>query len=111
MRGRHTSSHTGWSTDAGSREQILARCARWDRIFAEVQTSGRLRTRSEERPDGFRERGGIGLHVGPDGRLFKGRDGHHRFAMALALGLPVIPAMVGVVHRSALRHLPALRVA
>jgi hypothetical protein len=92
-----------------SMEEVRTRLVGWDRIFEQVRAEGRIRPRDEINPGNFRERGGIGIHVGPSGRLYKGRGGHHRFAMSLALGLPVIPAQIGVVHVSAIPMLKQIR--
>jgi hypothetical protein len=90
-------------------EEVRERLAGWDRIFEKVRAERRIRSRSEMSPGNFRERGGIGIHVGPSGLVYKGRGGHHRFAMSLALDLSVIPAQVGVVHVSAIPALADLR--
>lgn len=89
-------------------EDTVARYARLDRIFAEVQAAGRLQTRQELTPGGERERGAAVVHVGPNGEPFFGGVGYHRFAIAHILDLP-LPAVVGAVHRSALAVYPGFR--
>ena len=106
----HALIHAGDSAyGCRTRQDIIDRCAAWDRLFERVKSEGRLRSQQELRGPKHRELGGIGVHVGPDGRIYKGRDGHHRFAIALALGLTVIPATVGLVYRGSLDHLQSLR--
>jgi hypothetical protein len=92
-----------------TRADVLRRCARLDAIFEEVRRTGELRTRQEIDPRAFREMGGIGVHLGPGGRLVRAENGRHRFAMAWVLDLPVVPVRVGLVHHSALPLLPQLR--
>ena len=92
-----------------TREDILRRCAHLDEVFASVKRERRLRTQGELDDFVFREKGGIGMHIGPDGIPVRAGNGRHRFAMALILGLSLIPARVGLVHQSALATLPAYR--
>lgn len=90
-------------------DDLLARLDAWDRMFDSVKADGALLPRTAISRSAFREVGGIGIHVGPNGQLYKGRDGHHRFAAALAAGLEVIPVVVGVVHQTAISRLPDMR--
>ena len=90
-------------------DRIRDRLAALDKVFAQVRAEGRLRPRDELPGQGFRERGGILVHVGSGGVPYFGGGGQHRLAMALALGLPLIPVQLGVVSRDALEALPALR--
>jgi hypothetical protein len=102
---RRGETHRGLKND----HDVLRKCREYDLMFEQVKREGRLRTRKEIYPDNFREEGGVIVHVGPDGELFQGRSGNRRFAIALALGLPTIPATIGCVHQAALPYLPALR--
>jgi hypothetical protein len=90
-------------------DQVHARCEELDRIFTTVRLEGRLRTRQQLDTTAFREMDGVGFHVDADGRLVKAGGGYHRFAMALILGLPLIPAQIGVVHRDAIGQLAPYR--
>jgi hypothetical protein len=85
-----------------TREHVVRRYQELDVIFETVRAEGRLRPRSET--DGFtvRERDGILIHVASDARPVFGHRGVHRFAMALILQLPTMPAQIGVVHPDAL---------
>jgi hypothetical protein len=99
----------GPSKGCKNRVDILARCAAFDDLFRRIAREGRIRPRYEVEPWAFRELGGIGLHVGPDGLLIRGQNGRHRFAIARVLGLSCIPVRIGLVHVSALPFLKRLR--
>jgi len=92
-----------------TRADILRRCERLDEIYRTVERDGRLRPHAEMEPGGLRELGGIGMHIGPDGTPVRAENGRHRFAIGRILQLPKIPVRVGVVHRSDLPLLAALR--
>ncbi len=87
-----------------------------DRMFGQIAEDGGFRTRKQMEPRNFRERGGIVIHIGPDGELFLGEDGNHRFAMAYSLDMlgklerRSIPVEVGCVHQSAIGRLDSLRI-
>jgi hypothetical protein len=69
-----------------------------DAIIEELRETGRLRPQKElSRSRSFRERGGIGVMVDSEGRFIL-CDGHHRFGIALALKLNVIPVSLISVH-------------
>ena len=87
---------------------IVRRYDRLDLIFERAKQEGRLRTMEEVNPGCFREEGGVLIHVGPEGELFFGGLGAHRFAIARILKLP-LPAMIGCVHVSAIPYLTQLR--
>lgn len=82
--------------------ELVERYEQLDRVFATVQSEGRLRTRAELDPAGFRESGGVYVHFDRTGTPVFGGGGHHRLAMARILELPVMPVQVGVVHRDGL---------
>ena len=84
-------------------EDVERRHARMDALFDQVAAEGRLRPRNELPGHQFREMGGVRVHVGRTGNLIRGGDGAHRLGMALALGLPVMPAMIGCVHIDAIK--------
>jgi len=90
-------------------ETIKMRYAKLDIIFEEVKNALRIKTCMGIDPWFFREKDGIYFHIGPDGSLFFGDGGCHRFAMALVLGLNNIPAKLGCIHKSSLHLLPLLR--
>jgi len=87
-------------------QDIILRYKELDKIFNQVKTEGRLRTRNELRIKIIREYGGVYIHVGRNGNTLFGARGCHRMAIAMALELPLIPAQVGVVHS---RAMPAWR--
>jgi hypothetical protein len=97
--------------DQGDRtlDDIRARCARLDALFERIGIEGRLRTQSELRSGAFRELGGVQISISPEGKPTKTGGGNHRLAIAAALGIDTIPAMLGVVHVSALERLTELR--
>ena len=80
-----------------------------DEIFHEVKTLGRFRTPAEIGDGSGRAMGAPVFHLGKRGRPIFGGSGYHRFAVALALGVP-LPSVVGTVHRSALPVYPSLTV-
>ncbi|MBK5935373.1 hypothetical protein [Halorhodospira halophila] len=83
--------------------------ARYERLHAQVTQEGRLRTRREASPGTFRERGGILVHIGPQGEVYHGDGGNRRLAVALVAELERIPAQVGWVAAEAIPHLARLR--
>lgn len=90
-------------------KDIFNRYEKIEAIFNQVRKENRIRTRRELDPNSFRELGGICIHIGPEGELFFGNRGSHRFAMSLILKLPLIPAQIGCVHVRAIPFLPNLR--
>lgn len=90
-------------------DDLRVRYEELDNIFIETKKEMRLKTRAELVPGNFREEGGILVHISPDGEPVFGKKGHHRLAMALALGLTRIPVQVGAVHRDAIASLHKYR--
>ena len=82
---------------------------RYEELYERVRRAGGLKTRPRVNPGNFRERGGILVHIGPDGTLYHGDGGNRRLAVALALGLERVPAQVGWVAGDALGVLADLR--
>lgn len=85
-----------------SLEDVKARYNRVDQIFQAIKAQGELKSRDQVRPGSFRERGGVYMHIGRDGCPVFAGGGIHRFAICRILGLTVVPAQVGVVHKAAL---------
>ena len=98
----------GSHDDLTNMEDVRKRYMKIDAIFDEVKRSGRLKTRGELKEASFREKSGPRISLGPDGTLYHSGGGHHRFAMAYVLDIP-LPACVGVVHREALWKFQELR--
>ncbi|WP_292291649.1 hypothetical protein [Marivita sp.] len=93
-----------------TREDLIARYERLDRIYDEARRTGTLRPHgSVNRTRG--EQGGILVHIARDGTPLRDGGGMHRFAIAYILDLPKVPAQLGVLHRKALDSglLPQLR--
>ena len=90
-------------------EDVKRRYARLDELFETVRREGRLRTRSELDPAARDEDEGIFVHIGPDGEPAIGDSGKHRMTIAKLLGLDVVPARIGYVHRDALPLVSRLR--
>ena len=88
---------------------VERRYDRLDELFETVRREGRLRTRTDLDPRVRDEDGGILVHIGPDGEPAVGDGGKHRLTIARLLGLAVVPARIGFVHRDALPLLPRLR--
>lgn len=53
---------------------------------------------------GFRESGGVFVHIGRDGEIIFGGGGCHRMAISQKLGLKKIPAQIGVIHIDFLKN-------
>lgn len=87
---------------------VIERYKNLDALFEEVKKEGRLKTRTEINPKAYREHGGILIHIGPNGKPYFGMGGAHRFAIAQILGI-VMPAQLGIIHKSAIPLLPNLR--
>lgn len=85
-----------------SREDLIARYDRLDRIYDEAKRSGTLKPHGSVN-DTRREHGGILVHVARDGTPLRDGGGMHRFAIALVLGLEKIPAQLGVIHPGAVK--------
>lgn len=92
-----------------TQEEVVARYQRLDAIFAEVRAERWLRSQMEMFPGQDRESGGIEVHIGPGGEPIFGDSGNHRLGMALVLGLPRLPAMLGFVHEDGLAWLERYR--
>ncbi|MAL99571.1 MAG: hypothetical protein CL583_14095 [Alteromonadaceae bacterium] len=92
-----------------NRADVERRYAQLDELYLQVRQAGRLSPRSELVPGNFREEGGILFHIGPGGEPYFGGKGHHRLAIALALGQAALPAQIGAVHSDALSALLSLR--
>lgn len=92
-----------------SEKDVRVRYEELDELYNIVTQSGTLSPRDELIKGNFREEGGILVHIGPDGAPYFGGKGHHRLAVALAAGVHLIPAQIGVVHRDGLPKLGAYR--
>lgn len=88
--------------NCSSLDDLAERYRRLDRMFEQLRTDRRLRTRRELPGRSFRELGGIYIHVDRSGKPLFGGGGFHRFAAAQILGFTRAPAQVGVVHSAAL---------
>ena len=85
-----------------TKEELIARYDRLDRIFDEVQRTGALRPHgSVNKTRG--EHGGILVHIARDGSPLRDGGGMHRFAIAYILNLSRVPAQLGVIHPQALK--------
>lgn len=87
---------------------VVRRFARLDAMFDQVQREGRLRSGTELDRWRWREHDGVLVHIGRDGTPLFGGRGCNRLAAAMTIGLPVIPAQLGVVHPRGVRLLGAL---
>ncbi len=95
--------------DCMNRNDVVNRYNQIDAMFNQIKMEGKIRPRKEINPKNFREDGGVYIHLGPNGELFFGGSGIHRFCIARILELPVIPAQIGCVHQSAIPYLSKLR--
>ncbi|MDA7496604.1 hypothetical protein N8491_02270 [Akkermansiaceae bacterium] len=80
-----------------------------DSVFTQVKKDGRLKTRKELNSNSFREKGTFSIHIDPEGSLWLGAGGYHRFAIALVLELEMVPARIGLVHKDAIPLLSTFR--
>ena len=93
---------------------IIARYRKLDKIYEEIRAEKRFQTREEK---SGRKGEILLLHKKEDviicidrhGMPLLGGDGHHRVSIAKILELPVIPAMLGVVHPQGLKYLDSYR--
>lgn len=92
-----------------TKEDVLLRCRQLDEMFRVIERERRIRPQNEVNPKTFRQLGGIGMHVGPNGEPIRSHNGRHRFAIARILGISPVPVRVAEVHRPAIPHLDALR--
>ena len=90
-------------------DDLRARYRALDRLFEETKKSMRLKTRRELNPNAYREEGGILICIGREGEPLL-YDGFHRFAIALVLDLPVVPAQLGFVDESAVGSVRRYRI-
>jgi len=86
--------------NCSSYEDIIERYEKLDSVFEQIKKEKRVRS-AKELGLGFRESGGIYVHINRNGDpIIAG--GFHRFAMAYVLNLDTVPAMIGMVHKNAL---------
>ena len=98
-----------WDGDCYSEKELLDKYKALDDIFKQVKKEGKIKTGKELDPGIFRESETYMIHIGPEGELYLGGKGYHRFAMALVLNLDLVPAQIGCVHKNAIPYLPYLR--
>jgi hypothetical protein len=79
--------------------RIHARYQLLDKIIDELSRTRYFRSRAELEQRAFREKGGVGVIINRDGSLAP-CDGHHRFGIACALQLNIIPDALYAVHPS-----------
>ncbi|ABR46448.1 hypothetical protein Amet_0213 [Alkaliphilus metalliredigens QYMF] len=92
-----------------NKEDVILKYKKLDNVFEKIKKENKLLTRAELDEKAFRENGGVYIHLGPNGEPYFGGAGYHRFAIALVLGIPLIPAQIGFVHISALGKLKDYR--
>jgi hypothetical protein len=93
----------GATSHGSSLEDMKRRYEKLDKIFAQVREVRQLLCRAELLGDNCtHEQGGVYVHIDRAARPIFGGSGCHRIAMARVLELPIIPAMIGVVHADAL---------
>lgn len=95
-------SRSGVYDDLRNQADVDKRYTALDALAQEAQTLGRLRARTELGAAYFRrEHGGVLVHVARDGTVLRAGGGQHRFALAKALELPLMPVQLGVTHKQA----------
>lgn len=88
--------------------EIKKRYERIENMYRQIKDEGRVRARYEINRFEFRERGGIIIHINPEGEIYFGKGGNHRFAAAWVLNLTV-PAELGCIFRGAIPELEKYR--
>lgn len=83
---------------------VKARLDEVDEMLNEAKKEQALRTRHMINRFEFREKYGIGIAIDQDGEIIQYNEGHHRIAVAVHLGLPVIPVTVRAVHPRAIEN-------
>lgn len=84
-------------------EDIKQRYERLDQIFFEVKHDMKVLPQQVHQPGGFRESGGVYVHINRNNDPVFGGGGVHRFAITKILELDWIPAQLGVVHKEAIK--------
>lgn len=82
-----------------SEADIVQRYSELDQLFKVVLTEKRLKQKKQISYNNFRESGGIYVHIGRNGEILFGSGGCHRLAISQIIGLRLIPAQLGVVHK------------
>lgn len=85
-----------------TREDLIERYERLDRIYDEAQRTGTLRPHGSVN-ETRGEQGGILVHIARDGTPLRDGGGMHRFAIAYVLDLQKVPAQLGVIHSEAVQ--------
>jgi len=60
-------------------------------------------------PSNFREKGGILVRIGKNGKQVFGGSGFHRLAIAKVVELDLIPAYIGIVDKESIKYLDQYR--
>lgn len=97
--------------DCRNLDDVVKRYRDIDRLYVSLQSGEGVKTQQALNPRNLREKGGIHIHIGREGEPLFAGGGFHRLAIAQLLGLPSIPAQLGVVHEQAvaLGVMPGLR--
>lgn len=101
---QHRSGHSqkGRIDGCHTREDLIERYERLDRIYDEAQRTGTLRPHGSVN-ETRGEQGGILVHIARDGTPLRDGGGMHRFAIAYVLDLQKVPAQLGVIHSEAVQ--------
>ena len=89
-------------------EDLRRRYAQLDLIFKEVIELNRFKMPFQLQKKSKRGAGLPTIHIARDGSLLFGGGGHHRFAIAHILNIP-LPMKVGLVHPQALEYFANLK--
>jgi len=94
----------GQADGCRSMDDVVLRYATLDKIFDTVRQNGFLYTQKYLDERNVWEADGIFVHIGRNREIIFGCGGCHRFVMAKTLGLPIMPAVLGVIHKDATVH-------
>lgn len=92
----------------GNEVAVIKRLEKLDIIYEQAKREGSLRIKNIDPENKVVARGEPVIHIGPNGKLYKGNEGWRRFSIACILNIK-FPAEVGYVHISAIPHLRDLK--
>lgn len=94
-----------------NRDDVVKRYQDIDRLHESLAREEGVKTQQQLHPKTLREKGGIHIHISRAGEPLFAGGGFHRLAIARLIGLPRIPAQLGVVHEQAVANgvMPRLR--
>lgn len=90
-------------------EEVKQRYERLDKLFNEIKTTRKFKTRKELNSSNYREQGGVYISIGRENQIIFWGSGWHRLAIAKILKLEKIPAQVALIHPKAIKKWKAYK--